>query len=476
MIKYIIKRILIFIPTLIAISLITFYISVHAPGDPVDMMLGKTGGENIQSADKLTAQKTYMELRHKLGLDLPLFYFSFGSLAYPDTIYRIPDRNMQDNLERLVNRYGNWPQVQDYYLKIRSTNALLKYVGQDSTSADDIISSRNYLYDLSLHDDPATIKYALTGLNAIVNKDKNFRPVNKQIAALDTVYNAMTTKTTTWKNYIPTLHYYGFRNQYHHWLVKFIRGDFGISYHDGQPVADVLWSAVKWTLLISILSIIITYVIAVPVGVSSAINKNSLRDQASSTFLFMLYSLPSFWIATLLIIFLGGGDYLHIFPAYGLSDLDSSAPFLQRALDLLYHLVLPLICWTYPSFAFLSRQMRSGMLNVINQDFIRTAKAKGLDDKHVYWKHAFRNSLLPLITLFANVFPFVISGAVVLEYIFSIPGMGKLTYDAIAERNYPVVYAVTMFSAILTLIGYLLADILYAVVDPRITFTKKNNS
>jgi peptide/nickel transport system permease protein len=190
----------------------------------------------------------------------------------------------------------------------------------------------------------------------------------------------------------------------------------------------------------------------------------------------VLYSLPSFWIATLLIVFFGGGDYLHLFPSYGLHDLDSSAPFFQRVLDLLYHLVLPLICWTYPSFAFLSRQMRGGMLNVIHEDFIRTAKAKGLDDKHVYWKHAFRNSLLPVITLFANIFPFVIGGSIVLEYIFSIPGMGRLTYDAITERNYPVVYAVTMFSAVLTLVGYLVADILYAVADPRITFSQKHKT
>ncbi len=476
MIKYIIKRILIFIPTLIAISLITFFISVHAPGDPVDLMLGRNTSDNTQIADKLSGEKTYLELRHKLGLDLPLFYFSFGSLANPDTLFKIPDRDMQDNLDRLVNRYGDWEQIQSYFLKIKSINNALKNVRQDSISANDIISFRSYLYNLELNDNPALIKDAFSQMNLIIEKDKNFQPLNQQFQLLEAAYNSMITQTTMWKNYIPIFHFYGFRNQYHHWIIKFIRGDFGISYHDGLPVADVLWSAVKWTLLISILSIILTYVIAVPVGVSSAINKNSLQDQASSTFLFMLYSLPSFWIATLLIIFLGGGDYLHLFPSYGLHDLDSSAPFFQRLVDLMYHLVLPLICWTYPSFAFLSRQMRGGMLNVINEDFIRTAKAKGLDDKQVYWKHAFRNSLLPVITLFATVFPFVIGGSIVLEYIFSIPGMGRLTYDAIIERNYPVVYAVTMFSAILTLVGYLVADILYAVVDPRITFSQKHKT
>ena len=137
----------------------------------------------------------------------------------------------------------------------------------------------------------------------------------------------------------------------------------------------------------------------------------------------------------------------------------------------MYHLALPLACWTYGSFAYLSRQMRGGMLSTLQADFIRTARAKGLAGKKVIWKHALRNSLLPIITLFASVFPLAISGGIVLEIIFSIPGMGKVGYEAVIFRNYPVVFAIMMFSAILTLVGYLVADILYAVVDPRISYS-----
>ena len=132
-----------------------------------------------------------------------------------------------------------------------------------------------------------------------------------------------------------------------------------------------------------------------------------------------------------------------------------------------------MVCYTYGGLAFLYRQMRGAMINTLSQDYIRTARAKGLDEKTVLWKHAFKNSLLPIITLFANVFPLVISGAIIIESKFSIPGMGKTAIEAISARNYPMIYTIVMFSAILTMIGYLVADILYAVVDPRISYNKK---
>jgi len=132
-----------------------------------------------------------------------------------------------------------------------------------------------------------------------------------------------------------------------------------------------------------------------------------------------------------------------------------------------------MVCFTYGGLAFLYRQMRGAMINTLSQDYIRTARAKGLDEKDVLWKHAFKNSLLPIITLFANVFPLVISGAIIIENKFSIPGMGKTAIEAISARNYPMIYTIVMFSAILTMVGYLVADILYAVVDPRISYNKK---
>jgi peptide/nickel transport system permease protein len=228
------------------------------------------------------------------------------------------------------------------------------------------------------------------------------------------------------------------------------------------------------TLGLSLMSILLAYLIAIPLGVHSAIKKGTQGEKTITTTLFVLYSLPNFWIATMLVIFLCGGDYLSWFPAPGGSPIPDDAPLWYKFSEGCYRLLLPLFCWTYGSLAFISRQMRGGILASITQDYIQTARAKGLDEKKIIWKHAMKNSLLPVITLFASIFPLAISGSFVIETIFNIPGIGKLSLDALYARDYPIIFTVMMFTAILTMLGYLVADILYALVDPRISYTKKS--
>lgn len=247
----------------------------------------------------------------------------------------------------------------------------------------------------------------------------------------------------------------------------FIRFDFGKNYQL-QPVLEVIKGGIFWTVVLSLLSIVLTYIIAIPIGVYSSRRKGSKIDNIISTFLFMLYSLPNFWVATLLIVFVCAG--LGWFPVFGLGDIPEGATMFETFQIRSYHLIIPLFCWTYPSLAFLSRQMRGGMLTTLSQDFIRTARAKGLEENTVIWKHGFRNSLLPIITIFAHVFPQMVSGSIVIEVIFGIPGMGKIMLDAINLSDFPTVFTIVMFTALLTMIGYLIADILYALVDPRIKY------
>ena len=276
----------------------------------------------------------------------------------------------------------------------------------------------------------------------------------------------------TSNRYIPKIVWYGLDNQYHRWISGFVVGDFGISFQDKRPVSSKIFDALKWSMILSILSIIIAYIIAIPLGVRSAVDKGKWSEKLITTGLFLLYSLPNFWIATMLIQFLGGGG-LGWFPTFGLGNLPETSPYWDRFFETAYHLILPLLCLTYASFAFISRQMRGGMLNVLEMDYIRTARAKGLKKNVVIWKHAFRNSLIPIITLFASIFPLAISGSFIIEIIFSIPGMGQLTLKAIFARDYPIVFTVLMFTAMLTLVGNLVADVLYAYVDPRISFSNK---
>ncbi len=256
------------------------------------------------------------------------------------------------------------------------------------------------------------------------------------------------------------------------WVGQILTLDFGESYKDHRPVTDKILERVPVSLQLSIISIFLVYLLAIPIGVFSAVKQETMADRALTVFLFILYSLPNFWVAMMLITFLGGGDFLDLFPIYGLSSDGAEAlPLLGRLLDRAHHLVLPVACLTYGGLAYISRQMRGSMLEVIRQDYVRTARAKGLSEKVVVGKHAFRNSLIPIVTLLAVLFPALIGGSVIIEEIFSIPGMGKMSFEAILSRDYPVIMGVITVSSILTLIGILVADLVYTLVDPRIDFS-----
>lgn len=254
------------------------------------------------------------------------------------------------------------------------------------------------------------------------------------------------------------------------WLKRVATLDFGRSYRDNRLVMERIWERLPVTLQLNIISLILVYLLAVPIGIYSSTHQYTLPEKFSTVFLFILYSLPSFWVATLLILFLGGGDYLHWFPITGISSLNADQmPFFERLLDRLWHLVLPVLCLTYGGLAYVSRQMRAGMLETIRQDYIRTARAKGLSEKVVIYKHALRNSLIPIVTLLGFLLPALFGGSVIIESIFTIPGMGQLGFEAILSRDYPVIMAIEVIAAFLTLLGLLISDLCYALVNPTIS-------
>ncbi|HRG35914.1 MAG TPA: ABC transporter permease [Chitinophagales bacterium] len=472
MLKYIFKRILLFIPTLFMISLLTFFLSTNVPGDPVEQMLN-SNSEMGSSAKAQAAEKAYIDKRKQLGLDLPTFYFSITNSATPKDLYTIPKKFHRENLSKLIEQYGNWKQINAYYLSLKKLEESLGSVTSDSVNADALIAMKSDVQQLYIEPEDKTINLLFKDMLAQLHVADNLKVLETDIVNSSKLYADVTQHATTYKKFIPAIQWYGTKNQYHQWITKFMVGDFGISYQDEKPVKTVIWEAIRWTVLLSIISILLTYLIAIPLGIVSAANKGGIKDQTISTTLFILYSLPSFWVATLLIMFFGGGDFFNFFPSFGVPQATENMSFFTKFTNYVWHLTLPIICYTYGGLAFISRQMRGAMVNSLSQDYVRTARAKGLDEEKVLWKHAIKNSLLPIITLFANVFPLAISGAVALELIFSIPGMGKTAYEALVARNYPVVYTIVMFSAILTLVGYLVADILYAVVDPRISYNKK---
>ncbi len=267
--------------------------------------------------------------------------------------------------------------------------------------------------------------------------------------------------------------YYGYDKpvavQYLMMLKNLVTFNFSTSRVDHRPVLDKILEALPYTLTLNVVTIFIVYLISVPLGVYSAVRDRSRMDLIVTFFLYVLYSLPEFWIALFLLRYLAGGDYLDIFPLGGfVSDSFEDFSFLAQAGDIVWHLALPVLISVYGSFAFLSRFVKSSFMEALRADYTRTARAKGLSRRSVLYVHAFRNSLIPLVTLMAGLLPGLFGGSVIVEQIFSIPGMGKLAYDSIYANDDPVIIAIVFFSALLTMIGILLADIAYTIADPRI--------
>lgn len=369
MTAYILKRIFAMIPTMIGITLITFFIIKLAPGNPVSIKM--QNGEGLKA----------------------------GQIS-------------QETTDKMLKLYG---------LKVDLPQGYEEWIGKWTVT----------IHGSDPKDNPKRTRKILTwlGENAI---------------------------------------------QYKTWVTGIAQLNFGTSFKDRRPVLTKIKEALPITLTLNLLEILIVYFISIPLGVFSALHRQSFLDKVVMVFLFVLYSLPDFWIATLLLLYLAGGDHLNWFPLMGfMSEGAESYPFFMKLGNVAWHLVLPVTVMVYGSFAFLSRFSRSNMLEVIQQDYIRTAKAKGLPRRKVIWHHAFRNSLIPLITLMGTLLPSLLGGSVVIEQIFSIPGMGKLGFESVLNRDYPTIMAIATISAFLTLVSLLLADLAYVWVDPRITFEKR---
>lgn len=271
------------------------------------------------------------------------------------------------------------------------------------------------------------------------------------------------------------MEYYGFDKpvlvRYVSWMAHIMRLDFGESYYYNEPV----WTLIKRCLPVSIsfglFSFIATYVICIPLGILKAVRHNSLFDSITSLFIFLLYSIPSFAFGILLIVLFGGGSFWNVFPIEGLtSENFSELTVWEKLKDILHHLVLPLTCYTIGSFATLTMIMKNSMLDQLKQDYIMTARAKGLSERAVVLRHALRNALIPIANGLGHWVSLFFAGSLLIETIFNLQGIGRLSYDSILHRDYPVVLANIMILSVLTIFGNLISDFLYVIIDPRIDY------
>ena len=261
--------------------------------------------------------------------------------------------------------------------------------------------------------------------------------------------------------------------QYLRWLGAFLTGDFGYSFSQFRPVRQVISDALPATLLLGGVSLVLIFGVGVAVGVVQAVRQYSPLDHGLTFGTLFIYSMPTFWLGLMLVLAFASPvvpEALRL-PLSGMTSLDFErlSP-VGKAADLALHLVLPSISLGLASAAAVARYARGAMLEVVRQDYIRTARAKGLSERTVILKHALRNALLPVVSLLGLFLPILFGGAVVIEVVFSWPGMGRLLYDSVLARDYPVVLAATFLFGVLVILGNLAADLLYAAIDPRIRY------
>jgi microcin C transport system permease protein len=255
------------------------------------------------------------------------------------------------------------------------------------------------------------------------------------------------------------------------WLKNLSRLDFGESFTYEEPVLDVIVSKFPVSLQFGVVSLLLSYLICVPLGVFKAIKHGTKFDLASSFMLFAMYSVPPFMLGILLIVFFAGGSFLDIFPIGELySDMYEDLGFVDKVLDRLHHFILPLSCYLIGQFTVLTMLMKNSLLEEIKKDYVRTARAKGVSERVVYLKHALRNALIPIVTGIGGFLMIFFAGSLLLETIFQLDGIGLLGYQSVLSRDYNVIMGLVFIQSLLMLLGNLISDMAYVLVDPRIDF------
>jgi peptide/nickel transport system permease protein len=464
MLRITLKRFLQFLPGLFTISILAFMLNSWAPGDGAEVYLNAISKGNFRA--ETDAEEVYYETRAFLGLDRPLFYFSISTLGDLPTGISFKDRDIQKTAELLSAQYRVPDAVEQYAYHLVE----LKKIIRDYPFSGAFHRTSKLLFQQYQKEN---ITYHLETLNQLVAQHPEVQGLTTTVENIRNSFQNIQSTPASPFHFLPTIKWNGWENQYHFWITSWIKGGGGISFVDLQPVGKKIIKALKWTLILNLISILLTYLLALPLGVLGAYYRGSKLDKMLTITLLSWFSIPGFWMATMAIVFLTTPEYgLDLFPTMGTGIIEKDMAWWSKLQIRIQHLTLPVICLTYGSLAFTARQMRQSMIQELGKNYVKLAKTKGLTDWQIVIRHALPNAIFPILTMFGGILPALLAGSVVIEYIFNIPGMGKLMVDAIFGRDWPVVNSVLMMAAFLTMLGILLSDLLYYWVDPRVKMEK----
>jgi len=470
MIQYIIKRILYFIPTLVIISLAIFFLSKSTPGDPLGDFIQLQESTNFGSENQ--KEKEYCNKYRVLNLDKPSFYFSLRPLPLDDEIREVCNYNKRQWFKTMSLNYGDYNKVKRYNQQLEDLIIRIQ-------SIPDTISGKNkiarILNKLAFNTNPKRINLELIEVSKDINSIYSFDSLNIGISALRASFEELNINQNSLRKWMPGFHWYGLDCQYHLWVSKLIILDFGVSLKDGQKVFNNIWQAFKWTGLMVLMSFILTLFVGIPLGVFLASVNNSKKDKIISMVLYLLYAIPIFWLATLFVVFFTTNEYgswTNLFPSILPLNFSRDDTFFVKFLASFKFLILPVICIALHSIAYIARLTRSSIIDQMELLYVRTARSKGISSRRIIWKHSFRNAMIPILSLLIAAIPASIAGSLVIEVIFNIPGMGRLMYESVYANDWPVLYGVVMLIGVFTVFIYLIGDIFYRVINPKITYSK----
>lgn len=479
--RYILKRLVYFFITLFLLVLAGFLLIQSSASHQEESLLYAEIESNRQpDLSQLELQKK--QWREKYGLHLPVFYLKITHLADIDTLQCIPSSTDRKFIQQLLLRNGNAFAVMHYYQALKEW--IFYHTNSLQNSNDTIYSklSQNILASsVSLLNtwDIEMIQTQLKNIQHLVYSSAANEELKQKYSQLQTAFETMITRAQPWKTWIPSVRFYA-NNRFHRWLFGdrktnkgIMRGDFGYSWYNQRAVLPYLLPKLGWSALLTFISVCLAYLAAVPLGLLAAQKHHSIFDKLLQFLLMSLFSIPSFLASILLLRLFSNPDVFNWFPTNGIAPTGGFQPehgFFYRIIQTLPYLVLPIIAYSYGAVVFLTKLTREQLLQEEKKAYAITAFAKGLTKKLVFQRHLLRNSLLPLITVFSQVFPAAVAGSVVIESIFAIPGMGLETLQAVYQLNYPILAAILVISGLFTITGYLIADILYVWADPRIRF------
>ena len=467
---FLIRRISGLMFTLLCVVLCAFALFQCMTSDPVERLTSANQSPH-NWLEKCTADKDYQTQSELIRRNLPIFYVGLHTVAYPDTLFRIVRKDERDMLSALISQYGNWTQISAYRQALRSLQYALFQLPQDSVSTNQNIM-KSAVAQLLIQSNAQAIEYQCSQLTRITHKDSSLNNQTRLCsAAVTQQWQTVKINTTVSLHFVPRLCWYGTQNQFHQYIYAVFCGNLGFSYTATRElVSEKIGKAMPWTLCLNLVSIVLIYLIAIPLGVWSAKHNGKWQDRIIFFFTIGINSVPLFWLGTLSILLVGTSRYgLGWFVGTNITDtFSASAQWWQKIVQGAAHLLLPLICVVVHGLAYIVRQARNSTSQVLQEDYIRTARAKGLSERNILWQHAFRNSLFPIIATFIGTFPSLFTGSLLIENVFNIPGMGKLLGDAVWQQDTPVILGILILGSFWTLLGSTMGEIIYKWADPRV--------